>query len=171
LTTRISQTSLLLVTLSWGASYCMPPKSRVPFSEVYPPSLAEYSTIPMWAWGAAMVISALCALGGEQLILRAAVNNREPSYFGWKLSIAAHTVLAGIYFTLLVAALFSGIAQAGDAFPGLVSATSRPVLWGYIAVMHVTYSRLPSPYPPNKKPPKGKFKLFSREGVPDGPRE
>ena len=168
LTTRISQTSLLLVTLAWGASYCMPPKLRVSFSEVFPPSLATYATVPMWGWGAVMVLSALMALVGERLILAAAVTDREPSYVGWRMSIWAHRLLAGVYFTLLAAALLTGIDQAGWSFAGLVSAASRPVLWGYIAVMHVMYSQLPSPYPDKVKPPKGKFKLFSREEVSRG---
>jgi hypothetical protein len=170
LTTRISQSSLLLVTLFWGASYCIPTKLRVPFSEVFPPSLEHHSQVPMWGWGAAMVLSALMALIGERLILAAAVTNREPSYLGWRMSMWAHRLLAGIYFALLAGALVTGIAQAGWSFAGLISAVSRPVLWGYIALMHVTYSRLPSPYPDKVKPPKkGKFKLFVREPVDHGP--
>jgi hypothetical protein len=146
----------------------MPPKLRVPFSEVFPPSLSLYATIPMWGWGAMMVLSALMALVGERLILAAAVGEREPSYTGWHMSIWAHRFLAGVYFTLLAGALITGIGQAGWSFAGLVSAASRPVLWGYIAIMHVTYSRLPSPYPDKVKPPRGKFRLLAREPVDDG---
>lgn len=165
MTTRHSQTSILLVSLTWGLSYCMPPSLRVSFSEVFPPSLERWSSIPMWGWGIAMLFAAVSALIGEQLILKAVVGRREPSRFGWRLSIFAHTCLAAIYFTLTIAALVSGIREAHWQAAAIISAISRPVLWGYIAYLHVTYSKLPSPYAPRVKKPRGKLKLFSREPV------
>lgn len=173
LTTRVSQTSLLLVSLSWGISYCIPEQLRVSFSEVYPPSLTKHTQVPMWCWGALMIVAAVMALVGERMILAKAVSQREPSYVGWHMSVIAHIVLAAIYFTLLCGALVTGFVESAGSFPGIVSALSRPILWGYIAAMHVTYSRLPSPFPPSdtpKKKKKGKLKLFTRESVEsDGP--
>lgn len=168
LTTRQSQTAILFVSLTWGLSYAMPTNLRIEFSEVFPRSLEHWSSIPMWGWGAAMLTSALLALVGERLILGSVVSHRQPSKFGWRLSIAAHTALAAIYATLCVAAAVTGMRETHMQAAAIISAVSRPVLWGYISFLHMTYSRLPDPYPPSpKKPPKGKLKLFSREPVDD----
>jgi hypothetical protein len=42
---------------------------------------------------------------------------------------------------------------------GLISASSRPILWGYISYLHRTYARLPIPSPDYQEPKKKKGRL------------
>lgn len=101
----------------------------------------------MWGYGAMLLGSAVVALAGERLILGADGVSRV----GWRLSFFAHAMLCAVYFTLAIAALVTGFIEARGTFPGLASAASRPVLWGYIGYLHVTYARLPRPDLPTRK--------------------
>ena len=160
-TTRHSQGTLLLVSLFWGLSYCMPPGQRIIFSEVFPDTLAKHSQVPMWGWGVTLLVAAIAALIGERAILAANGQTR----FGWRLSFISHTILAGVYFTLSVSSLEVGVMQVAGMHwiaPAIISAVSRPVLWSYIAYLHVTYARLPRPELAKKPHRKRKYKLFVR---------
>jgi hypothetical protein len=166
ITTRHSQTALLMVSFFWGLSYVMPVNLRIPFSEVFPPSVGEFSQIPMWGWGAAMLFAALAAIAGERMILISLVQKTGPAQFGWRLSIFSHTVLVAVYATLAIGALITGFPETHAQAAGLISAISRPVLWGYIAYLHLTYARLPTPVRIKRKK-KGKLRFFVRVGNDD----
>jgi hypothetical protein len=150
ITTRHSQVGLLLVTLLWGLSYCMPTGLRIVWSEVFPPDLERWSFIPMWGYGAGMVAGCITALSGERMILSANGLSRA----GWFFSFLAHTVLCAIYFTLAVAALVYGIREVGQtgvwSAAAIISALSRPGLWIFIGHQHLGYARLPPPDFPTK---------------------
>jgi hypothetical protein len=145
---RHSQMGLLLVTLCWGLSYCMPTRLRIPWSEVFPPDLERYSFIPMWGYGAGMVAGCVIAFSGERMILAASGLSRA----GWFFSFLAHALLSSIYFTLCVAALvygFTEVQKVSFTFASVASAVSRPALWFYIGLLHLGYARLPAPtFPP-----------------------
>lgn len=164
MTTRHSQATLLLVSFTWGLSYCMPPAQRIPFSEVFPFDLTRWSSVPMWGWGAALLFFAAVAFMGERIILE-----RGPgSATGWRASFMAHTFLVGIYGTLAVAALAQGISEiqvAHSPAVGLISALSRPVLWSYIAYLHLTYARLPRPASAFKQKKHRRLRFIVREEV------
>lgn len=160
-TTRHSQGTLLLVSLFWGLSYCMPPGQRIIFSEVFPDTLSKHSGVPMWGWGVMLLVSALAALVGERAIL----GGNGQTRFGWRLSFISHAVLAGVYFTLAVSSLEVGVVEVASmhwAAPAIISAMSRPVLWSYIGYLHVTYARLPRPALAKKQKKQRKYKLFVR---------
>lgn len=158
-TTRHSQTALLLVTIAWGMSYCMPLPLRIPFSEVYPPNLSSLSQVPLWGYGAAMLFSALLALAGERMILISLLRKDATGRIGWRMSIFAHMCLCALYATLACAALLVGLHEAHWMAAGLISAASRPILWGYISYLHWTYARLPIPSPDYQEPKKKKGRL------------
>lgn len=140
LATRHSQTALLLVSFAWGMSYLMPRHRRISWSEVFP---EDANLVPMWAYGVALIGMALAALVGERLIMRA-----QLARTGWRCSFFAHSALFAIYATLALSAMLHGFREAGAigwSAAGVISALSRPVLWGYVGYLHLTYARLPSP--------------------------
>lgn len=143
LTTWHSQGGLLLISFTWGMSYIIPSKYRIPFSEVFPNSLGTQ----MWAWGAALLVAATSAFVAERVV----AHSKGKHSIAWRAGYGSHMVLAAVYITLAVCALVEGAKQIhGPAlswpFWGLVlSAVSRPVLWGYIGYLHTTYARLPHP--------------------------
>jgi succinate dehydrogenase hydrophobic anchor subunit len=141
ITTRHSQTALLLVSFTWGLSYCLPERLRISFSEVYPADLTKWASLPRWTVGAALLLAATHALIGERVIIKGSLHNR----IGWHLSFLSHAVLFTIYATLAIGAIISGLLQAHWQIGPVISAISRPVLWGYIAYLHLTYARLPPP--------------------------
>ena len=126
--------------------------------------------------GAAMLGSAVFALLGERLIVDSLVdgiNGSPAGRFGWRLSIACHGLLFSIYATLAVACLVTGFNQChanNFAVASIISGVSRPVLWGYISFLHLSYARLPTPYFSQRrsdKKRKGKLRILSREQVKD----
>lgn len=168
LTTRHSQATLLLVSFAWGLSYCMPANLRIPFSEVFPPDLTRWSAIPMWGWGAMLLISATFAFMGERIILE----RGSGSNAGWRASFLSHTMLVAVYSTLAIAALTQGwlqVAAVHFTAAAIISAISRPVLWGYIAYLHLTYARLPRPLtatqPRRRKGGRRKLRFVREEEV------
>lgn len=149
---------LLLVTLFWGLSYCMPSALRISWSEVFPPDLDKWSVIPMWGYGAGMVTGFVIAISGERMILSA---DDGLSRLGWFWSFLAHALLCSIYFTLCVAALVYGVRQAevlSFTAASVISAMSRPVLWFYIGYLHLSYARLPQPTFPSKAKIRGRHR-------------
>lgn len=162
MTTRHSQIGVLLVSFTWGLSYCMPESQRVAFSEVYPPDLSKWSFLPMWGWGVMMLCSAACAFFGERMILANGV-----SRMGWGMSFASHAMLTSIYATLAVAALVTGAQESAAMHwqgSAVLSALSRPVLWLLISFLHLTYARLPHPeWPKRHKRSRRRLRLVQED--------
>jgi hypothetical protein len=168
LTTRHSQTILVLVGALWGLSYVMPWGQRIAFAEVFPPSLEKHAHLPIWVWGAGLLTGSLLALAGERLLLMSLLRNDTYRSPGWPISISAHMLLSAIYITLSVSALVTGFTEAAAVHftaPAVLSALSRPFLWGYLGYQHVTYALLPTPYPTVNKKKKGRIRLFVRDPV------
>lgn len=148
ITVAHSQRGLLWVSFTWGASYIIPEQHRIPFSEVFPAPLA-HSGVPMWGWGVLLLASAVTALISERLVAR----TRNPQSRAWRAAWISHMVLAGIYGALVFGSLVQGLSEVdttshtwwADGMLCVVSALSRPVLWGYIAYQHSTYARMPGP--------------------------
>lgn len=144
LTTWHSQTGLLLISFTWGASYAIPAPDRVQFSEVFP--IPTAGVLPMWVWGTVMLVAAAVAYAAEWRLRR-----NPSSRPSWASAWGGHMVLSAVYFTLAAASFvegFSEISTAPHVLHGLfavISAISRPVLWGYIGYLHTTYARLPRP--------------------------
>jgi hypothetical protein len=158
MTTRHSQAGLLVVSVTWGLSYMMPVRLRVPFSEVFPATLTRWSTVPMWGWGLDIFVSAVVALVGERVIMEA----RGRTRWAWAMSFIAHAILCATYVTLGVAALVEAMTEAGQmnwVFASIVSALSRTVLWCFIAYQHYTYATLPRPIMAGPKRHRAKRKL------------
>lgn len=146
ITTRHSQTSLLFVSFCWGLGYSMPAKTRVPFSEVFPPDLERWSVITMGGYGAAMLAGAAFALLGERLIL---INQNVR--LGWALSFLSHGLLFAVYASLSAAAIATGVQQSHGNVAAIISSLSRPVLWMLIAGLHLSFARLPAPHMPRPR--------------------
>lgn len=146
LTTWHSQSGLLLISASWGVSYMVPPQYRVPFSEVFPTTLISLG-LPMQVWGTLLLIFACTAFVSERVI----AHTLRGHPISWRVGYASHMALTTIYGTLATSAVFEGMAQVDTPmfsagwFGQVVSASSRTVLWGYIAYLHSTYARLPKP--------------------------
>jgi hypothetical protein len=144
LTTWHSQNGLLLISFTWGASYLVPERLRITFSEVFPTALAV-GRLPMWCWGTVLVMAAAVAYLMDLRITR----HPPPHRWAWPAAWGAHMMLAGTYITLSACALAEGVTQIHGPptsvlfWGGVVSAASRPVLWGYIGYLHSTYARLP----------------------------
>lgn len=151
LTTWHSQSGLLLISASWGLSYLVPEKYRVPFSEVFPSRLLPFG-LPMQFWGAVLVVFAVAAFVSERVI----AHTRRAHDVAWKVGYGSHMALTATYGTLAFAAIFESIGQVNEPtwtwgwWGQGVSAISRTVLWGYIAYLHSTYARLPRPVEPEK---------------------
>ena len=148
LTTQHTQAGLLMVCATWGLSYMMPAKNRVPFSEVFPPIIVNSVLGVMWVWGLLLFLPAVSALIAEQVAIRNRLTNKHL----WGVIFGAHILLAGVYIGLAAAALASALAQIpGERWPqlsfweGVVSAASRPVLWGLIGSFHIAFARMPRP--------------------------
>jgi hypothetical protein len=158
ITTRHSQGSLLLVSFTWGLSYVMPSNQRVPWSEVFPPDLTQWSAIPVWGYGILMLSGALVASFGENLI-----RNTTQGRLGWHLSFLSHALLCAVYYTLALSAMVYGIKQAlqmNAEVAAIISALSRPVLWGFVGYLHLTYAQLPAPAsPPRQRRKKHKRRI------------
>lgn len=135
LTTWHSQAGLLWISWTWGLSYVVPPRCRIPFAEVFPNSIV----FPMWVWGALMLAGATVSLIAERVL-------RHTSCRPWHCAWAGHALLAATYFSLALGALVQGLAEISAfhfAAGSFISAISRPVLWGYVGYLHTTYARLP----------------------------
>lgn len=148
LTTWHSQSGLLAISATWGLSYLMPPRYRIPFSEVFPPTVVHSALGHMWIWGLLLLIPALLALSIEQVATRRQTSSPRL----WRAVFGSHILLSAIYFMLAVGALVSGLRQvpweadtSWTCWAALASAVSRPVLWGYIGYLHSTFARLPAP--------------------------
>lgn len=139
LTTWHTQSGLLLISWTWGLSYLVPPHERIAFSEVFP-AFPAHADVPMWAWGVLMLGSASVALVAERVITHA--DGDHP--VAWRAAWVAHALLAGCYMTLAFAALVTGGMQAHSVNQA-VTAISRPVLWGYIGYLHITFANLRRP--------------------------
>lgn len=140
MTTWHRQSGLLWISWTWGASYVVPERDRVPFAEVFPHVLAS-ALLPMWGWGLILLVAATCALIAEQLL-------RHTHLRPWSLAWGGHIVLAGTYGTLAVAALAQAVMEISGSplhfhfWGGVISAASRTVLWGMVAFFHSTYARI-----------------------------
>jgi hypothetical protein len=152
LATWHSQTGLLLVSMTWGLSYMMPAQYRISFSEVFPPNITDSILSRMWIWGLLMVLPSATGLIAEQIMTHSRRMLYSKWLWGWV--IAAHVGLSAIYFGLACGALFAGFNQIpGADYPhpafwaGVISAISRPVLWGVLGYLHTTFARLPIPEP------------------------
>jgi hypothetical protein len=75
----------------------------------------------------------------------------------WLAVLTGHITLAGVFSALACAALAQGIEEVAHLHAGwhmmlgMVSALSRPILWGYIGYLHSTYARLPKPELPDEE--------------------
>jgi hypothetical protein len=146
LTTWHSQNGLLLVSYFWGLSYLMPPGDRIAFAEVFPERIAAALLPQMWAWGILLLVPALGALIGDRVM----AHRHGATNWPWRLSLYGHTLLCAVYGTLTFLALIQGAEEIrwhslGQFIAALLSALSRPVLWGFITYQHSTYARLPRP--------------------------
>lgn len=154
---------LLMVSLAWGLGYCVPEQLRIPFAEVFPPAVQQWSFITMRGWGVMLLVCASTALLSEHLLLS---GNRWAA----QTLFLAHTLLAGIYSALAAGALYTGFAEQSHwAIPGMLSACSRPLLWSLIAWLHSTYARIPLP-PQDRSgvpKPRTRLRLIARVPVDD----
>jgi hypothetical protein len=146
LTTWHSQNGLLLVSLTWGGSYLIPAADRIPFSEVFPSPMSHSIFPEMWLWGLLLFVPALIALVADLVLKRGNGDSKR----AWFVALGGHYVLSGIYASLTVGAAFEGFSEIHYAWSwhtaaAMVSAISRPILWGLIAYLHTTYARLPKP--------------------------
>jgi len=122
----------------------VPQDYRIPFSEVFPHPIVT-SILPMWAWGLILLIPAALAFAFEQ---RLSFTGRERK--SWRIVYGSHMVLAATYIALSACALLQGIGEItwspwNLALGNILSAISRPVLWGYVGYLHTTYARMPIP--------------------------
>lgn len=142
---RQMQFVLLSISLTWGASYLMPPNKRIPFSEVFPEKLATASLLPMWGWGAIMVCAATIGIIAEAALRNDPVKHRRAMWT----SAATHNVLFVVYGTLAIAALATAVTEIDWSWPAVlpnvVSAVSRTFLWGGISFLHHLFANQPKP--------------------------
>lgn len=156
LTTWHSQSGLLLISFTWGVSYVVPERDRIPFSEVFPSNL-NAAGLPMPIWGILLIAFAAAAFIAERAISRA----RGGHPLAWRIGYGAHMALTGVYGSLAVSALFESLSQCQGSWlePSLwgniISSVSRTVLWGYIGYLHSTFARLPRIVDPKSEPAHG----------------
>src|ERR1700752_1760592 len=103
-TTFHNQTGLLLISFTWGLSYMMPGKYRVPFSEVFPDILGS-DTAMRW-WGLVLVVFATTALVAERVCDRWYPFQAKflPGWW-WRTVWFSHLVLAAAYAILSASAI------------------------------------------------------------------
>lgn len=150
MTTWQSQNGVLAVAFIWGLSYTMNPAWRIKFSEVFPPSLAQFSL--MWVWGYLLCVPAAVSLLGDAILRQ--TRGHAPS--GYWMALAGHWVLSCVYCSLVFFALIDGMREVrwdlftshpAVWFAGFISSLSRPALWWFITYWHTKFARLPIPSP------------------------
>jgi hypothetical protein len=136
LRTAHTQFAVLLTSFFWGLS-CLVPSMPGAQQALYE-HLIIYRYVPIFTWGTIMLLAVAMAVAGEQVLVR---THRRGQKVGWWLSGTGHTVLFFVYGIFAIAALVGGIAKA-PTWEAAMAAVSRPMLWGLLSYLHLTYSVL-----------------------------